>query len=962
MVVKAVFSQGRPLREGSVVPDFDDPRYEQRPIPPVPVPSWPEASSNSGKRRAQDHDGRFFGANDSPNVKRQRLNDLDDTDSEDGVALSVERDGQLQAADAVLPTSQTVIHDSQSSPGDEPVKSIRQSLAPGDGMISFQPSYAGTSRRALSPIDRLKADLTSESFADLPLPVPRKHLLYGPQHGKTQELLTPPSDASKKTASGETKTFHVHGSKRKFSPAQAISSELRRPSTSQKNPLDMNESEEIECSLMSPNSKLATSKKLSRSSSGSRSFRGRKERYTPATFKGTVSNSEVIKLMEDGSIIQSESSKRPRKEIPYDMPGDCVSDVQSRKHLASPFPGLSLPKNNGWPKTLSRQNSVDVDITDHEAGPFAAKAILEERDDSSEESASVAAEDTSVLERNSSILSTHSSTAHATKQVTNSQTTSGRRRTRKRKYQINDDDAIKLLNIDTARPQLDTKQSTPMDSPGEQLLEMQASSQKPRANSRTRESKAEIQARTKGDKEKTSEQEEVVGPTTALAVSSTRKRQGLALDEKVTNVEVSPTIVSKATEAPTRSDTASKSSYARPSPPEGSIGLGFTDSPRRHSTLSASSASLGLQNISKNKPAHAEVGKSDALEDSESSSNGADDSTDSTVATPSKPARPEKVQTTHQKANGKPKPTAELQTQMREATAKSKLTSKPLLRSESPAVVIVPKGMTLEQYEAIKNKFKDAPPKKKGPVDPKVKRHLQAQAELALARTSSKESNSSVAPSEQLRSNSKKEAAAKEEPVEQKDVAVTTFGEPKLGKKRASKKMAAENEELAAVSGSTTAKQANTKPERIVEKKQKKVVQQAVKATSTPSSTASNSKVSESVPAKTMSGTAAPSVTVPASNLPQPGSLLKNLKHRVADKSARSSPAPPTFAPASKPVTKKFDTLDEDSDEESSSDDGDDIEEKRAKVVTAAKPDQSTRSTAVDSNEDTDEDSDEDED
>jgi hypothetical protein len=93
----------------------------------------------------------------------------------------------------------------------------------------------------------------------------------------------------------------------------------------------------------------------------------------------------------------------------------------------------------------------------------------------------------------------------------------------------------------------------------------------------------------------------------------------------------------------------------------------------------------------------------------------------------------------------------------------------------------------------------------------------------------------------------------------------------------------------------------------------------------------------------------------------EPGSLLKNLKYRIADKSAKNSPAPPTFVPAPKPAAKRFIALEDDSDDDESSSDEGNLEEKTTKIKAASRPDASTRNVQQDSDEDMDDDEDEDE-
>ena len=224
--------------------------------------------------------------------------------------------------------------------------------------------------------------------------------------------------------------------------------------------------------------------------------------------------------------------------------------------------------------------------------------------------------------------------------------------------------------------------------------------------------------------------------------------------------------------------------------------------------------------------------------------------------------------------------------------------------------------MTLEQYEAKKKQFKDTLPKAKVPADPKVKKELAAQAERALlARASSKGRTSSVAPSEQP----------------------SAILEP--------------GKSAVIMLASTTNTASGQASKQLVGPAQKKIARSAAKPAVTSSTVASeSSKSSQPARAKTTQVAAAAPTTDP-----EPGTRLKHLKDKIASRSARSSPAPVSFAKSTKPVIKGFNALDQDSDDDSDSesDEDEDEEEKRVNVIRAAKPDQSTRSAVTHSDEDT---------
>jgi hypothetical protein len=917
VVVKTVVSQGRPLREGSVLPDFDDPRYAHRPIPPVPVPSWSEPSSKSGKRPAEEYDDQFFEAYDFPDVKRQRLSNLADADGDDDVVQSVEQVGPLQGVEFVPPNSQTIIHDSQSSPREEVFQPLVQPPVLEYTSALFQHSDTSASRKDHLHVHGLKADQMSESSTDLPLPKSRKPLLYDPNHDKTQALLTPPSDASKRKPNGETRSVHVHGSKIKSSPTQATSSSLRRPGTVRKSIYDMEASDDIECSEMSPNSKLAAGKKLSRSSSGSKGSatgsRVRKEMGSLDIFAGTVPNSEVVKLMEDGGVIQPESAKRPRKTISYssqeynfradeDVCDQQVDAPQVRKASVA----RSHPPNA---TTYKDESGTRKDVN----------AVPEET--------------TMSKGRQPTTLTQIDAVPPTTKPL--EQTSPGdRSRRRRKKSQIASGEFTEPHNLDTTQQRLDAKQSTPIDSPGEQLLEMQTSSQKSGQDSL----KNDLKKTKKQSKIEQKRQEAVAG--TAMISATTLQLKGPqkpGRDYKTKAVNSFPTVDVKVIKERARSDSAPKSPYARASPPEGSVGLGFTNSPRRSSIVSRSGSSFSPRRLFQEQPASTKVLTSDDLKETgsshDSSDASSDESTEAALATPSKPPPPEKAQTPYQKFIARPKQNIERQEAINEATS-NKVTAEPALRSNSPVVssVTLPKGMTLEQYEAKTKQFKDALPKTKATADPKVKKELEARAERAvLARASSKGSTSSVAPSEQPQAKikPKKSAVAKDA-----SLASTT---------------------------SAASKQASKTPEGPAQKRA------ASSATKSAVIVSESSKSSESARAKTTQAAAASkSKAATLTTDPGPGNRLKHLKHKIASRSARSSPAPLLFATSTKPIIKGFNALDEDSEDDSDSgsdeDNDKDEEEKRVNVIKAAKPDQSTRSAVINSDEDTDDSSEDDED
>ena len=929
MVVKTVVSQGRPLREGSVLPDFDDPRYAHRPIPPVPVPSWSELSSKSGKRPAEAYDDQFFEAYDFPDVKRQRLSNLADANGDDDVVQSVEQVEPLQGVEFIPPNSQTIIHDSQSSPRDELFQPIVQPPVLENYPALFQHSDTSTSRKDHLHAHGLKADQMSESSTDLPLPKTRKALLYDPTHVKTQALLTPPSDASKRKPNGETRSVHVHGSKIKSSPTQATTSSLRRPGTVRKSIYDMEESDDIECSEMSPNSKLAAGKKLSRSSSGSKgSSKGshvRKEMGSLDMFAGSVPNSEVVKLMEDGGVIQPESAKRPRKTISYgsqeynfradeDVCGQQVDAPQVREASAT----SSHP-----PNATSYENESGI-----------------------REDANVAPEETTISKgRNPTTSGQIDAVPPTTKPV--EQTSPGdKSRRRRKKSQIASGKFTEPHNLDTTQQQLDAKQSTPIDSPGEQLLEMQASSQKSGQDSLKNDLK-KTKKQTKAEQKK---QEAAAGTALISATSTQREElQKPGRDRKTKAANGPPMVDVRAIEKRARSDSAPKSPYARASPPEGSVGLGFTNSPRRPSVVSRSSSSFSPRRLFREPPASTKVVTSVDLKDTksspdssdgsadESSDASSDESAEAALATPSKPPPPEKAQTPYRKFIARPKHNIERQEAIKEATS-NKVTAEPALRADSPVVssVTLPKGMTLEQYEAKKKQFKDVLPKTKATADPKVKKELEAQAERAvLARASSKGSTSSVAPSDQPQAKIK----PKKSTVTKDAILASTTG---------------------AASGQTSKQPAGPA--------QKKTARSTTKPAATSSTIASESiKSSQPVRAKTTpAATASKSGAATLTTDPEPGNRLKHLKHKIASRSARSSPAPLMFATSTKPIIKGFNALDEDSEDDSDSDsdedDDKDEEEKRVNVIKAAKPDQSTRSAVINSDEDTGDSSEDDED
>jgi hypothetical protein len=1028
------------------MPDFDDPRYEHRPLPPVPVPSWSAAaSSNSGKRLVEEDDEQCFGANGYPDVKRQRLIDPDHADTDDDIAQSVERDEPMQGAETVLPTSQIIIHDSQSSPQGALLQSTRHQALPKNCPTSRRPSHKSTSEQSFSPSKRLKFDQVSERSADLSIPT---YLHFDSSHGKTQALLTPPSDASKKSSNGEAKHFLAHSSRKKPSPTDATASRLKRPSTVKNDIYDMEESDEIECSLMSPNSKVATVKKLSRSSSGpkssSKASRNRKESETPNRFNGTVPNSEVIKLMEDGAFIQPASSKGPRRATAYGtpeyklteeedgyrqpgdalhvrnasvnvwhLPGEHISFAQSNKPVARPFTTISLPENSGWSQAHTDNGSEDIATETNAAGSSTPKATIYEDEVDSGDDASVATRNSPTSKGKKPPLSLRDKIAAASKQVPKTTPEFKKKRKRQRRYQIEVEKSENLLTVDTAYARLDTKQSTPMDSPGEQLLEMQASSQKSRQDSQTNTKKNKKRARIER------ERQEITAGTPKLSATDEQAREKQVQKPKLVGraqaVRNSLTVDTKIAKEQARSEAASKSPYARPSPPKGSIGLGVTNSPRRPSILSASGSSLSPRKLFQTESALAQVIDPVALTDkksgSDSSDESSDESPDSAIATPSKQALQEKSLSPYQRYIAKPKPGAE----PLEATANSILKSELALRSENPTLAVIPTGVISEHYESIKNNHKDAVPNTTLSTDAKAKKELEAQVEQALpARILKQECTPSVAAPERSETpavpfitlpkgmtmeqyesikNRNKDAPPKARRPDPKvtkqleaqakrallarssttgstsSVAASDEPEFEANTKKAPKTVSAAVAP-ATPNGITTTqqKQANKKPEATLPKK---AIRQTTKSTITPSTTASeSSKGSQPPRAKATQAATAPTdlatvkpkgkAIIPAGS--EPGSLLKNLKHRVAGQSARNSPAAPPFALAPTPVVRGFNALDEESDDDSESEDEDDVEEKRVNVVRAARPDQSTRSVVVDEDVEDSEDEEEEED
>jgi hypothetical protein len=973
VVVKAVFSQGRPLREGSVMPDFDDPRYEHRPIPPVPVPSWSTAPSKPEKRAAEEDDyEQYFGASEYPDAKRQRLSDPDDADSDDDIAQSVEREA-VQGVETTLPASQTIIRDSQSSPRRESFQSNRQLPLPETRSSSFRPSLASTSVTTFSPSRRLKYDQASEKSVDLSIP---KHLRFDHNHGKTQALLTPPSDASKNSSNGETKKLLTQSSKKKPSLIQASSSGLRRPGTVKKDIYDVEESDDIECSLMSPKSKRASVKKLSRSSSGAKSSptasRNGKGGENSVAFSGNVPNSEIIRLMEDASYIQPKSTKRPRSAVAHSVPEyNFTADENDYSQQGDVLQEVEEPSTNG--SHLPGEHVAYVESKEPVAASLPKATAFEDALDSE------AGMDVTASKKPT--LSLREKLAAASKQVAREDSPSQPTRRRRKRAGTKDDVPTEALNLVTGFARPETKENTPMDSPGEQLLEMQASSQKSRQDSQSKKTK-KIKKQDKTDRER----QATASNNTKLSVTDQHANEKQL--QKPRSVVMAPsvekplTIDTKTAEEKFESESALKSPYARPSPPKGSMGLGVTDSPRRPSTLSASGSSSSSRRLFQTESAPAQVANpvpvANKKSDSDSESGSEDESSDSAAATPSKQAPQDKPTSGgFQRYLSKPKPVAPPQ----EASAVSRLRTESALRSESPAVI--PMGMTFQQYEEMKEKLKNAPPKEKKQRDSKVKKELKAQAEqVLLAIPTNSETTPSAAASEEPEARAKVKVKKAAQTTKTNAVTPNTMS----ASTRTTKTPANKNLDTAApkpvVRATTEAKSAPSTIESELSKASQASPTKATKPKSIPSSTASEpSKASQSAQVKPASTTTNPlaiassstsskisqhartNATPAAIAAPKPAakalspteppaeSLLKKLKHRVADRSARSSPAAPAFALAPKPIAKPrgFKALDDDSDDsESEEDEDDEAEERRVNVVKAARPDQSTRSVAND--------------
>ena len=933
MVVKAVYSQGRPLREGSIAPDFEDPRYEHRPIPPIPVPLWSEAASKLGKRLANEDDNRYTELDDFPRSKRQRVDDLADdladSDNDANIAQTIEQDVPMETAETTLLVSPVLIQDSQSSPQDESAQLVRQ---PPHNSASLKHSSA-----------RTESELREISLisADLPFTKSHKHLLYDPDHGKTQALLTPPSDTFKKTSTSDANRSIAHASKRKFSPLQASTSGLRRPSVLQK---VIYEIEDVDDSQMSPSSKVAKIEKSRKQRSTSKSSHTRNANSSPRRFQGSVLMKEISSVMNhDGSVLPM-SPTRPRKDISRlapdhefkgdddgysqqfdalnarnatvpdtDVPYEEAFNQQGKEQMADSFITSTASKDNGQPNSDLNSKLGDVDMEDDLTELFTMQSDLEHQDEVKTSSGMPIK--TAPSGGKDRVISDHK-TAVDTQRIQN---LAERKQRRKKKSNVSGTDILSSIVVDTSRPG-DTQRSTPLDSPGEQLLEMQASSQKSRQDSMAKVTKkAERQARIQH------EIQAKTGSTPKMSATEKKKKKRKASKglDKASPFQALTKTTTQSSQEPANSITAPKSPYARESPPKGSIGLGFTNSPHRPSTVSVENASLSQRKLFEEKPASKESVQSDALKDNDISSEDDDETSGSTVATPSKQARPKDTQTSYQKVIAKAKPTCQ----------KSDIAGLDTSRSFS---VPLPAGMTLERYEALKKSHeeniasgKEVPKPRKIKTAPSAGKKVNTEEKedpSPLAKTVGKESTSSANVPEK----------------------------PKPNKRGAMKQPSEENKKEATSDTLAIAEQL----------KQKEPPKKAAKTTRTPSSTAVEARnPSQSSSAKP----AQPAAARPAKGIPcldskqdvaKARSGVRDLKDRLAANRAKSSPARPTFAATAPQNAKKLDFEDDGSDEDSASDE--DLEQKTEKLLATAKPDTSTRTAQPDSDSNDDEDDNED--
>ena len=968
VTVKAVYSQGRPLREGSVLPDFHDARYERRPVPPVPVPVWSDTPLNPGKRRTDDEEDedQQFRSHNLPRTKRQRMDDVADDESYGDIVQSVERDVPMDATDFPLPDSPSFIQETQTSPENGPSDLDRLPIGPNaNGKVSFHSLYNDTLGASLPPRieSRDNGNGSGETSGGMSFAQSRKNLFQDNNRPDNQALLTPPSDASKKASRGDARPAPAHDSKRKISPVQVSSSGLRRPGSFKKDIDDMENSEPIDDSQMSPKSRLAETRKSQRKRSASKSSRNRKEKESSRPYKGDVTMTEITCLIDSGGEIPPNLATRTRKEIPYatpdhsftadedgysqqgdpirvqntsistrPLPNDHASQLQGKEQSRGSFTTFSLNKQD---EQLPFHVSEDVDMQDIVSVPLPISSVSNGQQAKRKEAASAQPETTSEPKQGDI-----TKVKHANVKLSNDSSQAEPKRKRKKMSQIDNSEASGSMTIDTNPLQHDTKQNTPIDSPSEQLLEMQASCQKSRQDPVSEKyKKAEKQAKSQREKQETASkklnaiasnrkqrrlmEKASINPQTsqsvptklAETVDKPEKQQKSKPSEKTQTSEATHAPGAETAEKSASSDSASKSLYARESPPKGSIGLGFTNSPRRPSTVSTDRDSLSKRKLFKTKPAPETVAASDTLKGNDSSSDGDEEGSDSLVGTPSKTARPNETQTPYQMFIAKKKPSLE--------TSDS-------VRSDNPstASVALPPGMTLEQFEAKKRehekKFATGEVMPKPRIPTKNRLLKSAQESVSLAKVVSKESTSSVATSERAKSKSK----------------------------RSSKKECAEQE--AATAQALIREELKSKsPAEIEGKKPKKSGKTAAKATDTPSTTVSeSSKASPAVPAKAT----APSIPKPnASN--RRG--LKDLRTEMAAKSSQSSSAFQVIAPAAKPAGKSFNNLEDDSsgDESSADEDEDDLDQQSTKIMAASKPDASTRSTQdsdvdVDSDED----------
>jgi hypothetical protein len=952
------------------LPEFDDARYERRPVPPVPVPLWSDTLLNPGKRRAdnEEDEDQQFRSHDLPRTKRQRMDDVADDESDRDVVQSVEQDVPMDATDFPLPDSPSFIQETQSSPENGPSDPDRLPFGPNaKGKVSFHSLYNGTLGAHLPPPieSRDNGNEGGESSSGVPFAQSRKNLFQDNKRPDNQALLTPPSNASKKASRGDARPTPAHDSKRKISPVQASSSGLRRPGSFKKDIYDMDNSEPIDDSQMSPKSRLTETQKSQKKRSASKSSRNRKEKESTRPYKGDVTMTEITRLIDNGREIPPDSATQPRKETLYatpdysftadedgysqqgdpirvqnasistrPLPNDHPSQLQGKEQPGSSFTTLSLEKQD---EQLPFHVSEDVDMQDKVSVHLPISLVRNGKQAERKEAASAQPETNSEPKQGDI-----TKVKHANVKLSNDSPQAQPKRKRKKRSQVDDSEATGSMTIDMNPLQHDTKQSTPIDSPSEQLLEMQASSQKSRQDSAARKSK-KVEKQSKSQREK---QETASKKPNAIASNRKQRRQ---MEKTSNNTQTSQSVptklaetvdkpekqqkskpskmtqASEATRAPCAeiaeksgtSNSAPKSPYTRESPPKGSIGLGFTNSPRRPSTENIDNVSLSKRKLFETMPAPKTVAASDALENNDSSSDSDEEGLDLTVGTPSKTARPDDSQTPYQMFNAKKNPSLETSGSVRSDTP-------------STASVALPPGMTLEQFEAKKREHEkkfatgEEVPKPRNPT----KRQLlkKAQESASLARVVSKESTSSVATSEKAKPKSKK-LSKKERAEQEAATAPSLIREKELKSK-------------------STATIEGNKPQRSAKT--------AAKATETPSTTASeSSKASQAVPAKA----AAP--TIPKPNVSKRRGL-KDLRTEMAAKSSQSSSASQVVAPTAKPAGKSFHNLEDDSSDDESSDDGDedDLDQQNTKIMAASKPDASTRNTQEDSDVDMDSDND----